>query len=103
MMKPLADYVLVKPWEETAITKGGIIIPDRAREKSRQGEVIAVGLGKFSETGQRMAMEVKEGDVILYGKYSGTEVAVGGEGYLIMHESDISAVVPRGSGEEISR
>ncbi|MCK4271248.1 co-chaperone GroES [bacterium] len=92
-VKPLADRVLVKPREEKEVKKGGIIIPDTAKEKPQQGEVIAVGPGKLSETGQRIALEVKKGDLILYGKYSGTEVTVGGEEYLIMRESDILAVV----------
>lgn len=92
-VKPLADRVLVKPREEKEVKKGGIIIPDTAKEKPQQGEVIAVGPGKLSETGQRIAMEVKKGDLILYGKYSGAEVTVGGEEYLIMRESDILAVV----------
>ena len=92
-VKPLADRVLVKPQEEAEVKKGGIIIPDTAKEKPQQGKVIAVGPGKLSETGQRIAPEVKKGDVILYGKYSGTEVTIDGEEYLIMRESDILAVV----------
>ena len=92
-VKPLADRVLVKPQEEAEVKKGGIIIPDTAKEKPQQGKIIAVGPGKLSETGQRIAPEVKKGDVILYGKYSGTEVTIDGEEYLIMRESDILAVV----------
>jgi len=92
-VKPLADRVLVKPQEEEEVKKGGIIIPDTAKEKPQQGKIIAVGPGKLSETGQRIAPEVKKGDVILYGKYSGTEVTIDGEEYLIMRESDILAVV----------
>jgi len=92
-VKPLADRVLVKPQEEKEVKKGGIIIPDTAKEKPQMGEVIAMGPGKLSETGQRIAPEVKKGDRILYGKYSGTEVTVDGEEYLIMRESDILAVV----------
>jgi chaperonin GroES len=92
-VKPLADRVLVKPQEEEEVKKGGIIIPDTAKEKPQQGEVIAVGPGKVSESGQKVTMEVKKGDKILYGKYSGTEVTIDGEEYLIMRESDILAVI----------
>jgi len=92
-VKPLADRVLVKPYEEKEVKKGGIIIPDTAKEKPQQGEVIAVGPGKVTESGQKVTMEVKKGDKILYGKYSGTEVTVDGEEYLIMRESDILAVI----------
>jgi chaperonin GroES len=92
-VKPLADRVLVKPQEEEEVKKGGIIIPDTAKEKPQQGKVIAVGPGKLSETGDRIAPEVKKGDTILYGKYSGSEVTIDGEEYLIMRESDILAVV----------
>jgi chaperonin GroES len=92
-VKPLADRVLVKPQEEEEVKKGGIIIPDTAKEKPQQGKVIAMGPGKLAETGERIAPEVKKGDVILYGKYSGTEVTIDGEEYLIMRESDILAVV----------
>jgi chaperonin GroES len=92
-VKPLADRVLVKPQEETEVKKGGIIIPDTAKEKPQQGEVVAVGPGKVTESGQKVPMEVKKGDTILYGKYSGTEVTVEGQDYLIMRESDILAVI----------
>ena len=92
-VKPLADRVLVKPQEEAEVKKGGIIIPDTAKEKPQQGEVIAVGPGKVSESGQKVPMEVKKGDTILYGKYSGTEVTIDGEEYLIMRESDILAII----------
>jgi chaperonin GroES len=91
-VKPLADRVLVKQ-EEEEVKKGGIIIPDTAKEKPQQGKVIAVGPGKLSEAGQRIAPEVKKGDMILYGKYSGAEVTIDGQEYLIMRESDILAVV----------
>ena len=92
-VKPLADRVLVKPEEEEEVKKGGIIIPDTAKEKPQQGKVVAVGPGKLSETGQRIAPDVKVGDTILYGKYSGNEVSVDGEDYLIMREGDILAVL----------
>jgi chaperonin GroES len=92
-VKPLADRVLVKPHEEAEVKKGGIIIPDTAKEKPQQGEVIAIGPGKMTESGQKVPMEVKKGDTILYGKYSGTEVTIDGADYLIMRESDILAVI----------
>jgi chaperonin GroES len=91
-VKPLADRVVVKPFEEQETMKGGIIIPDTAKEKPMQGEVVEVGAGRVEE-GKRIEMEVKRGDKVLYGKYSGTEVSINGEEYLIMRESDIFAVV----------
>ncbi len=93
-IKPLADRVLVKPLEEEEVKGGGIIIPDTAKEKPQQGAVIAVGSGKVNDSGEKMKMEVKKGDKILYGKYSGTEVTVEGDDYLIMRESDILAIIP---------
>ncbi len=94
IVKPLADRVVVKPLEEVETKKGGIIIPDTAKEKPMEGEVVEVGPGRFEE-GKRIALEVKKGDRILYGKYSGTEVSISGEEYLIMRESDIFAIVQR--------
>ncbi len=90
-LKPLADRVIVTALEEKEKKRGGIIIPDTAKEKPQEGEVIAVGPGKFSETGERIKPEVKAGDKVLYGKYSGTEVTVDGKEYLILRESDILA------------
>ncbi|MCG3155428.1 MAG: 10 kDa chaperonin [bacterium] len=92
-IKPLADRVVIKPLDQEEKKVGGIIIPDTAKEKPMQGEVVAVGPGKISDSGQKMAMEVKKGDKVLYGKYSGTEVSVDGKDYLIMRESDILAVL----------
>ncbi len=92
-VKPLADRVIVEALEAEEKTSGGIIIPDNAKEKPQKGEVIAVGPGKISDSGQKIAMEVKKGDKVLYGKYSGTEVTVDGKEYLIMRESDILAVI----------
>ena len=92
-VKPLADRVVIKPVEEQDTKKGGIIIPDTAKEKPMQGEVVEVGPGRTSEEGARMPMEVKKGDRVLYGKYSGTEVSIDGDEYLIMRESDIFAIV----------
>ena len=92
-IQPLADRIVVKPLEETEQMRGGLYIPDTAKEKPQQGEVVAVGPGKVSDDGKRIAPEVKVGDKILYGKYSGTEVTVSDEQYLILRESDVLAVV----------
>ncbi len=91
-VKPLADRVVVKALEESEQMRGGLYIPDTAKEKPQQGEVIAVGAGRV-EDGKRVEMELKVGDKVLYGKYSGTEVTVEGEQYLILRESDVLAVV----------
>ncbi|HUU26372.1 MAG TPA: co-chaperone GroES [archaeon] len=92
-IKPLADRVVVKPLEETEQKKGSIIIPDTAKEKPQQGKIVAVGPGKLTDEGKRVAMEVKVGDKVLYGKYSGTEVTIDDEEYMIMRESDVLAVL----------
>ena len=90
-IRPLQDRILVKRVEEEAKTKGGIIIPDSAKEKPAEGKVTAVGKGKIDENGKLIPMEVKKGDRILFGKYSGTEVKISGEEYLIMREDDVLA------------
>ncbi|RKX29447.1 MAG: co-chaperone GroES [Candidatus Zixiibacteriota bacterium] len=92
-VKPLADRVVVKPMEEAETIKGGIIIPDTAKEKPMQGEIIEIGPGRTNEDGKKAPMEVKKGDKVLYGKYTGTEVSIAGTEYLIMRESDIFAVI----------
>jgi chaperonin GroES len=92
-VKPLADRVVVRALEETEQMRGGLYIPDTAKEKPQQGEVIAVGPGKFDDKGNRVPMDVKVGDKVLYGKYSGTEVTVDGEQLLILRESDVLAVL----------
>ena len=92
-IKPLADRVVVKPLEAVEKTKGGLYVPDTAKEKPQEGEIVAVGAGRMTEDGKQIKMEVKVGNKVLYGKYSGTEVAVDGEEYLIMRESDILAIV----------
>ena len=89
---PLSDRVVVKASEETETMRGGLYIPDTAKEKPQQGEVIAVGPGR-TEDGKRVTMEVKAGDKVLYGKYSGTEVTIEGEPLLILRESDILAII----------
>jgi chaperonin GroES len=92
-IKPLADRVVIKPSPAEEKTKGGIILPDTAKEKPVVGEVVAVGPGKVADDGKKVLPEVKVGDKVLYGKYSGTEVTVEGEEYLIMREADIFAIV----------
>jgi chaperonin GroES len=91
--RPLHDRVVVKRVKEEEKTKGGIIIPDTAQEKPQEGEVIAVGPGARDEDGERVALDVKVGDRILFGKWSGTEVKIDGEDLLIMKESDIMGIV----------
>ncbi len=93
IVKPLNDRVLVKRIEEVQVTKGGIVIPDSAKEKPIEGRVVAVGPGKMSEQGQRMALQVKAGDKVLFGKYSGMEIKVEGEEHLMMREEDILAII----------
>jgi len=90
---PLADRVVVKPSEAEEKTEGGIILPDTAKEKPQKGEIVAVGAGKKSDTGDTIPMELKKGDTVIYGKYSGTEITFEGDEYLIMRESDILAVL----------
>jgi chaperonin GroES len=92
-VRPLADRVVVQALPEAEQTRGGLYIPDTAKEKPQQGKIVAVGPGKLSEQGERLAPDVKVGDTVLYGKYSGTEVTVDGEEYLILRESDILAVI----------
>ena len=90
---PLADRVVVKPLEEAEQMRGGLYIPDTAKEKPSQGEVVAVGPGKLSDEGTRLEMDVSVGNKALYGKYSGTDVTLDGQEYLILRESDILAIV----------
>ncbi|MBW1991437.1 MAG: co-chaperone GroES [Deltaproteobacteria bacterium] len=92
-VKPLNDRVLVKRIEEMTKTKGGIYIPDTAKEKPIEGRVMAVGPGKMSDSGNRMPMHVKEGDRVLFSKYAGSEIKIEGEEYLMMREDDILAIV----------
>ncbi len=92
MLKPLADRVVVKPIQMEEKTKGGIVLPDTAKEKPQEGEVIAVGTGRVLENGTKLASEVKVGDRVIYSKYSGSEVKVEDEEYLIIRESDILAI-----------
>ena len=92
-VKPLQDRVVIKRLEEEEKTRGGIIIPDAAKEKPQEGRVVAVGSGKMTEKGQRVVPEVKVGDKILFGKYSGTDINIDGEEHLILREEDILAII----------
>ena len=92
-LRPLNDRILVKRVEEEAKTKGGIIIPDTAKEKPAEGKVIAVGKGKVNDDGKRVPLEVKKDDRILFGKYGGQEIKVEGEEYLIMREDDVLCII----------
>ncbi len=92
-IRPLHDRILVKRMEEQEVRKGGIIIPDTAKEKPQEGKVIAVGNGKVNEDGKRIPLDVKAGDKILFGKYSGNEVKIDEEEYVIMKEEDVLAIL----------
>lgn len=92
-VRPLNDRILVKRLEQVEKTAGGIIIPDSAKEKPAEGKVVAVGNGKLNEAGQRVALEVKAGDRVLFSKYGGTEVKLDGEDFIIMREDDILGIV----------
>jgi chaperonin GroES len=95
-LRPLHDRILVQRIEESEQKVGGIIIPDSAKEKPQQGKVVAVGAGKIEKDGKRVPLDVKDGDTILFGKYSGQEVRVDGEDYLIMREDEVLAVIEGG-------
>ena len=90
-LQPLADRVVVRPIEKEEVTKGGIVLPDTAKEKPQEGEVIAVGPGRLSEDGKRMPIDVKVGDTVLYAKYGGTDIKIDEEELIILRESDILA------------
>jgi len=94
-VRPLADRILVERQEEAEVKKGGIIIPDSVKEKPQQGKVLAVGPGRFDDEGKRIPMDVKKGDLILFGKYSGNEIRIDDEDYLIMREEDVLAVIEK--------
>jgi chaperonin GroES len=94
-VKPLGDRVLVQPIEETEVKKGGIIIPDTAKEKPQEGEVVAAGEGKYKEDGTRQPLDVKQGDRVLFGKYSGSEIKIDGDEFLIMREDEILGILER--------
>ena len=92
-IRPLHDRILVKRIEEGEVRKGGIIIPDTAKEKPQEGKVVAVGNGRVTEEGKKIALDVKAGDKILFGKYSGSEVKIDDEDYLILKEEDVLAII----------
>ncbi len=93
MLKPLGDRIVIKPTAAEEITKGGILLPDTAKERPQEGIVIAAGPGKTLESGVQVAMDVKVGDKIIYSKYGGTEVKVGGEEYVILRQDDVLSIV----------
>ncbi|MDD3678265.1 MAG: co-chaperone GroES [Dehalococcoidales bacterium] len=90
-LQPLADRVVVKPIEREEMTKGGIVLPDTAKERPMEGEIVAAGPGKMTEDGKRIAMDVKVGDIVVYAKYGGTEFKIDGQEYMILNESQILA------------
>ena len=92
-IKPLGDRIVVKPLEALEKSKGGIVLPDTAKEKPQEGKVMAVGKGRVTDDGKVIAAEVKVNDKVLYGKYSGTEITVDSEEYVVLHESDILGIV----------
>ena len=93
MLKPLADRIIVKPTAAEEVTKGGIVLPDTAKERPREGEVIAVGPGITLDSGAQVPMEVKVGDKVIYSKYGGTEVKIGSDEYVILRQDDVLAIV----------
>lgn len=90
-LEPLGDRIVVKPVAKEEVTKGGIVLPDTAKEKPQEGEVVAVGPGRVTEEGKRVPLDLKKGDTVVYPKYSGTELKIEGEEYLIMRESEVLA------------
>lgn len=92
-LKPLGDRVVIKPSEAKEQTKGGIVLPETAKEKPQEGKIVAVGTGKKTDDGKIVALTLKVGDIVLYGKYSGTEITVDGEEYLMVREEDVLAIV----------
>jgi chaperonin GroES len=93
MIKPLGDRVVIKVLEKEEKTKSGIVLPDTAKEKPQEGKIVAVGTGKVLENGQRVALDVKEGDKVIFSKYAGTEIKIDGQEYLILSERDVLAIV----------
>jgi chaperonin GroES len=94
-LEPMADRLVVRPIEKEEMTKGGLVLPDTAKEKPQEGEVLAVGPGRVSEDGKRIAMDVKVGDIVIYAKYGGTEVKIDDEELMVLRESDILAKKPK--------
>jgi len=102
-VRPLADRILVRRIEEKESIRGGIIIPDTAKEKPQEGEVVAIGPGRLTEEGKRIAMEVKKGDHILIGKYSGTDVKIDGTEYIILREEDVLGVLAQSTSQTTTK
>ncbi len=98
-LEPLADRLVVRPIEREEVTKGGIVLPDTVKEKPQEGKVLAVGPGRLSDEGKRIAMDVKVGDIVIYAKYGGTEIKVDSEELIILRESDILAKKPKKTGK----
>lgn len=94
-LQPLADRLVVKPIEKEEVTKGGIVLPDTAKEKPQEGKVLAIGPGRLTDDGKRLAMDVSVGDIVLYAKYGGTEIKIDDEELVILRESDILAKKPK--------
>ena len=99
MLRPLGDRIVVKPGKEEEVTRGGIVLPDTAKKKPREGEVVAVGPGRVLDTGERAPMEVSVGDVVMYSEYGGTEVTVGSDDYVILDEGSVLAIKPVKKGK----
>jgi len=99
MLRPLGDRIVVKPAKEEAVTKGGIVLPDTAKKRPREGAVVAVGPGKLLENGQRGALEVTVGDTVIYSEYGGTEVTVNDEDFIILDEGSVLAIKPAKKGK----
>jgi chaperonin GroES len=95
MLRPLGDRIVVKPGKEEEVTRGGIVLPDSAKKRPRQGEVLAVGPGKLMENGERAPMEIAVGDVVLYSEYGGTEITLEGVDYIILDENSVLAIDPK--------
>jgi chaperonin GroES len=95
MLRPLGDRIVVKPGKEEEVTRGGIVLPDSAKKRPRQGEVLAVGPGKLLENGERAPMEIAVGDVVLYSEYGGTEITLEGVDYIILDENSVLAIDPK--------